>query len=97
MLSGLMTLGLVCFGGIWQGSLALLLSREEGGGGVTVPTRERKKKMMIKYFTKYKEQFRASGGPSKMLLRLDMPGAQLPTMWLQGKVWVPEEPGRWNG
>lgn len=33
MSSGLVTLGLVCFGGgIQQGSLALLLSREEGGG-----------------------------------------------------------------
>lgn len=52
---------------------------------------------MIKYFTKYKEQFRASGGPSKPLLRLDMPSSQLPTMWLQGKVWVPKGPGRWTG
>lgn len=72
-------------------------SYHERRAGVTVPTKEREKKKMIKYFTKYKEQFRASGGPSKMLLRMDMPGPQLPTMWLQGKVWVPEEPGRWNG
>lgn len=34
----------------------------QGRGRVTVPTRERKKKIVtIKYFTKYKEQFRASG------------------------------------
>lgn len=48
--------------------------------------------MMIKY-TKYKRQFRASGGPSKTLLRLDLPGPQLP----KGKAWVPEGPGRWTG
>lgn len=74
-------------------------SYHERRAGVTVPTREREreKKMMIKYFTKYKGQFRASGGPSKTLLRLDLPGPQLPTMWLKGKVWVPEEPGRWTG
>lgn len=56
MLSGLLTLGLECFGGIHQRSpVPPLLPWEEGD--VTVPTREKKKKMTIKYFTKYKEQF----------------------------------------
>lgn len=33
----------------------------QGRRQATVPTRERKKIVTIKYFTKYKEQFRASG------------------------------------
>lgn len=60
MLSGLMTLGLVCFGGIHQGSPGPAPITRGGWGSQSQLGRE--KIMTIKYFIKYREQFCASRG-----------------------------------